>query len=104
METGNEFLELLSDEKLTEVPILIFANKQDLSNVIKVSEIAEAVGLVKLKDRTWQIQECSAIQGHGIKDGMDWVCKNIKKNWFTRNFLLEALVTMPRGKEPNIYL
>lgn len=49
------------------MPILIFANKQDLSNLIKVSEIAEAIGLVKLKDRTWQIQECSAIQGNGIK-------------------------------------
>lgn len=67
METGNEFTELLADEKLNDVPILIFANKQDLSNVIKVSEIAEAIGLVKLKDRTWQIQESSAIEGTGIK-------------------------------------
>lgn len=67
LETGNEFIELLSDEKLNDVPILIFANKQDLSNIIKVSEIAEAIGLVRLKERTWQIQECSAIQGTGIK-------------------------------------
>lgn len=67
METGNEFMELLDDEKLNDVPILIFANKQDLSNVIRVSEIAEAIGLIKLKDRTWQIQECSAIEGTGIK-------------------------------------
>lgn len=67
LETGNEFIELLSDEKLSDVPILIFANKQDLVNLIKVSEIAEAIGLIKLKDRTWQIQECSAIQGTGIK-------------------------------------
>lgn len=55
------------DEKLTDVPIMIFANKQDLENVMKVSEIAEAIGLVKLKDRTWQIQECSALEGTGIK-------------------------------------
>lgn len=66
-ETGNELTELLADEKLQNVPILIFANKQDLSNVLKVSEIAEAVGLVKLKDRTWQIQESSAIEGKGLK-------------------------------------
>lgn len=106
-ETGNEFAELLADEKLNDVPIMIFANKQDLENVMKVSEVAEAVGLVKLKDRTWQIQECSALEGTGIKvikniirnktkpknnekintliffysqEGMDWVCKNIKKN------------------------
>ncbi|XP_055321779.1 ADP-ribosylation factor-like protein 3 [Sitodiplosis mosellana] len=79
-ETGNEFSELLADEKLNDVPIMIFANKQDLQNVLKVSEVAEAIGLVKLKDRTWQIQECSALEGTGIKEGMDWVCKNIKKN------------------------
>lgn len=66
-ETGNEFAELLVDEKLNDVPIMIFANKQDLENVLKVSEVAEAIGLVKLKDRTWQIQECSALEGTGIK-------------------------------------
>lgn len=66
-ETGMEFSELLADEKLNDVPIMIFANKQDLDNVMKVSEVAEAIGLVKLKDRTWQIQECSALEGTGIK-------------------------------------
>lgn len=67
LESGNEFIELLADEKLQDVPILIFANKQDLSNVMKVSEIAEAIGLVKLTDRTWQIQESSAVEGTGLK-------------------------------------
>lgn len=79
LETGNELHELLADEKLKQVPLLVFANKQDLSNVLKASEIAETIGLVKLKDRTWQIQSCSAINGTGVKEGMDWVCKNIKK-------------------------
>lgn len=66
-ETGSEFSELLADEKLNDVPIMIFANKQDLENVLKMSEVAESIGLVKLKDRTWQIQECSALEGTGIK-------------------------------------
>lgn len=79
LETGNELTELLCDAKLDQVPLLVFANKQDLSNVLKPSEIAETIGLVKLKDRTWQIQACSAIDGTGVKEGMDWVCKNIKK-------------------------
>lgn len=67
IETGNELTELLLDEKLDQVPLLVFANKQDLSNVMKASEIAETIGLVKLKDRTWQIQACSAIEGTGVK-------------------------------------
>lgn len=67
LETGNELNELLIDEKLDQVPLLVFANKQDLSNVIKASEIAETIGLIKLKDRTWQVQACSAINGTGVK-------------------------------------
>lgn len=67
LETGNELNELLIDEKLDQVPLLVFANKQDLSNVIKASEIAETIGLIKLKDRTWQVQACSGINGTGVK-------------------------------------
>lgn len=52
---------------------MVFANKQDLDNVMQVSEVAEAIGLVKLKDRTWQIQECSALEGTGIKVKKKWI-------------------------------
>ncbi|KXJ76432.1 hypothetical protein RP20_CCG009630 [Aedes albopictus] len=78
-ETGDELAELLLDDKLRQVPLLVFANKQDIAGSLKASEIAECLKLVKLKDRTWQIQGCSALEGTGIKDGMDWVCKSIKK-------------------------
>lgn len=84
IETGNELTELLTDEKLNDVPLLVFANKQDLSNVLKASEIAETIGLVKLKNRTWQIQSCSAIEGTGIKVKWTWLfCKNFSNfNFF----------------------
>ncbi|XP_050085495.1 ADP-ribosylation factor-like protein 3 [Anopheles aquasalis] len=78
-ETGDELTELLLDDKLKAVPLLVFANKQDIVGALKASEIAECLKLVTLQDRTWQIQGCSAIQGTGVKDGMDWVCKCIKK-------------------------
>lgn len=84
MESGNEFMELLADEKLKDVPILIFANKQDLSNAMKVSEIAEVIGLVKLNDRTWQIQESSAVEGTGLKVN----CINIFDVLFSISFLI----------------
>lgn len=71
--------DILKDEKLNSVPILVLANKQDLPNAMKASEVAEFMGLVKLKDRTWQIQACSAIEGTGLKEAMDWVCKSAKK-------------------------
>ncbi|TRY75352.1 hypothetical protein TCAL_00589 [Tigriopus californicus] len=78
-ETGHELQELLCEDKLNEVPLLIFANKQDLIGAAAASNIAEGLGLHQIKDRAWQIQACSASSGEGVKDGMEWVCKTVKK-------------------------
>ncbi|VDK43166.1 unnamed protein product [Anisakis simplex] len=77
-ETGLELLELLEEEKLKSVPLLIYANKQDLVTAAKASEIAEGLQLLSIRDRSWQIQACSAVTGEGIRDGMDWISKNLK--------------------------
>ncbi|KAF7705406.1 hypothetical protein HF521_020692 [Silurus meridionalis] len=76
-ETGQELAELLDEEKLSGVPVLIFANKQDLLTAAPASEIAEGLNLHTIRDRVWQIQPCSALTGEGIQDGMNWVCKSV---------------------------
>ncbi|XP_055376523.1 ADP-ribosylation factor-like protein 3 [Condylostylus longicornis] len=78
-ETGDELLEIINDEKMKDVPLLVFANKQDLPNAMTASEVAEHIGLITLENKTWQIQACSAVDGTGVKEGMDWACKNMKK-------------------------
>ncbi|CAH1169149.1 unnamed protein product [Phyllotreta striolata] len=78
-ETGIELYELLSDDKLQDVPLLVYANKQDIPESLSASELAQTLGLPTIKDRSWQIQACTAIQGVGVREGMEWVCKNIKK-------------------------
>ena len=62
-----ELNELLSEEKLIGVPILVYANKQDLFNASPASELAEGLHLMAIRDRTWQIQPCSAISAEGLK-------------------------------------
>uniref|UniRef100_A0A1I8BAV9 ADP-ribosylation factor-like protein 3 n=1 Tax=Meloidogyne hapla TaxID=6305 RepID=A0A1I8BAV9_MELHA len=52
----------------------------DLLTSAKASEIAGGLQLVKIRDRSWQIQACSALSGEGIKDGMEWISKNIKND------------------------
>ena len=74
-----ELSELLAEEKLMGVSVLIFANKQDLFNSAKASEIAEGLNLHTIRDRAWHIQACSAVSGEGVKDGLNWISKNIKK-------------------------
>ena len=49
------------------MPLLVYANKQDLYHAASASEIAEGLGLHRIKDRAWQIQACSASGGEGIK-------------------------------------
>ncbi|XP_029425516.1 ADP-ribosylation factor-like protein 3 isoform X1 [Nannospalax galili] len=66
-ETGQELTELLEEEKLSCVPVLIFANKQDLLTAAPASEIAEGLNLHTIRDRVWQIQSCSALTGEGIQ-------------------------------------
>uniref|UniRef100_A0AAQ4RGD8 ADP-ribosylation factor-like protein 3 n=1 Tax=Gasterosteus aculeatus aculeatus TaxID=481459 RepID=A0AAQ4RGD8_GASAC len=76
-ETGLELSELIDEENLKGVPVLIFANKQDLATSSPASEIAEGLNLHTYRDREWQIQACSAVSGEGVQDGMNWICNNI---------------------------
>ncbi|KAI1287979.1 ADP-ribosylation factor-like protein 3 [Halotydeus destructor] len=77
-ETSVELAELLSEEKLNGTPLLVYANKQDLFNAAPAAELAEGLTLPTIRDRAWQIQACSAVSGEGLKDGLDWACKEIK--------------------------
>uniref|UniRef100_A0A4W5LFA8 ADP-ribosylation factor-like protein 3 n=1 Tax=Hucho hucho TaxID=62062 RepID=A0A4W5LFA8_9TELE len=76
-ETGLELSELIDDENLKGVPVLIFANKQDLATASPASEIAEGLNLHTYRDRAWQIQACSAFSGEGVQDGMNWISDTI---------------------------
>uniref|UniRef100_A0A667I036 ADP-ribosylation factor-like protein 3 n=1 Tax=Lynx canadensis TaxID=61383 RepID=A0A667I036_LYNCA len=82
-ETGQELAELLEEEKLSCVPVLIFANKQDLLTAAPASEIAEGLNLHTIRDRVWQIQSCSALTGEGVQVRLP-----------------EGLVTWQRGTQP----
>lgn len=65
--SSQELAELLDEEKLSGVPVLIFANKQDLLTAAPASEIAEGLNLHTIRDRVWQIQPCSALTGEGVQ-------------------------------------
>ncbi|KAK3248407.1 ADP-ribosylation factor protein 3 [Cymbomonas tetramitiformis] len=74
-ETGDELSKLLEEDKLAGVPLLVLANKQDLLNALPANEVAEGLNLFSIRDRPWQIQPCSAKNGTGLQDGMEWLVK-----------------------------
>jgi len=73
-ESRKELDIVLSDRDLQDVPLLVFANKQDLLNTLNLTEITEKLNLNSLTGiRKWKIQGCSATSGDGLYEGLDWL-------------------------------
>ena len=70
---ADELRSMLNEEELRDAALLVFANKQDQPGAQGAGEISEALKLGELRDRNWSIVACSAIDGKGISEGMDWL-------------------------------
>ena len=77
-ECNDQLKELLNSDKLKTVPLIVFANKQDL-NGLTADEIIESLNLSLIVDRDWSLYACSAIKGEGIREGMEWLLGTIVK-------------------------
>ena len=70
---SEELAAMLNEEELRDAALLVFANKQDQPGAKGAGEISEALQLGELRDRNWSIVACSAVDGRGINEGMDWL-------------------------------
>lgn len=61
--------------ELNTVPILFFANKQDVAGALSVSEVSTKMRLQELKV-PWLVCPSCAMTGDGLKEGMDWLASN----------------------------
>uniref|UniRef100_A0A061S743 ADP-ribosylation factor-like protein 3 n=1 Tax=Tetraselmis sp. GSL018 TaxID=582737 RepID=A0A061S743_9CHLO len=77
-EGGKALDELLAEDQLAGVPLLVFANKQDLVHAAQADDISVNLNLTSIRDRPWQIQGCSALKGDGLEAGMTWLVKQLK--------------------------
>ena len=68
----DELHNILSHKLLLNAPLLIYANKNDLSSALPIQKIKDLLELNKL-ERPWHIQACSALTGDGLQEGMDWL-------------------------------
>ena len=64
-EVTDELVSLLAEEALANVPLLVFANKQDLQFALDAGEVMSALKLEEITDRPYNIQACSALSGEG---------------------------------------
>ena len=61
------------------VPVIVFANKQDLLGAVSEAELVDHLQLMNIKDRKWQIQLTSAKTSMGLTEGMQWVSKVLEE-------------------------
>lgn len=85
---------MLNEEELRDAALLVFANKQDQPGAKGAGEISEALRLGELKDRNWSIVACSAVDGRGVDEGMDWLVVSI----FCPHVCLKVLTRLANRK------
>ena len=64
---------LLTNDKLSGIPMLLWANKQDLLNSMTPPEIMQSLDLQLIKDRSFQVIGCSTRSKEGLEEGVDWI-------------------------------
>ena len=69
---------MLQSEDLAGAYVLVYANKQDLPEAASAAELSETLALHSIRDHDWHIQACSALNGTGLYDGLDWVTDRLK--------------------------
>jgi ADP-ribosylation factor-like protein 1 len=79
---SEELAAMLNEDELKDAALLVFANKQDQPGAKGAGEISEALKLGELRDRNWSIVACSAVDGRGVDEGMDWLVVSRHKDKF----------------------
>ena len=72
-ETGKELYNIIQQPELSGIPLVIYANKQDLNMALSVDEILEQLGLDEITDRKWTIIASSALTKQGLSTGLNWI-------------------------------
>ncbi|CAG01325.1 unnamed protein product [Tetraodon nigroviridis] len=79
-EAQKSLKKILGEEKLTNVPLMVLANKKDLPNSMTIREISHELGLATYTDRVWEIQACSGLKGLGLRQAFNSINKMIKRS------------------------
>mmetsp|Transcript_2188 Transcript_2188/g.2446 ORF Transcript_2188/g.2446 Transcript_2188/m.2446 type:complete len:121 (+) Transcript_2188:138-500(+) len=76
-EAAMELNGILKDDELRGVPVLVYANKQDIPGAMRLHKVADILDLNVQKGREWHIQASSAARGEGLYEGLEWLNKTV---------------------------
>jgi len=72
-QSKEELLTLLTEPELKGVPLLIFANKQDVDSAATVEDVEEAFSLHLISGRKWSLRPSCATDQYGVAGGLEWL-------------------------------
>ncbi len=80
-EAKDELQHMLSNDEAQNVPVLVFANKQDMPKALKQEAIIEHLGVGDvLKSGRIHVVESSAVHDQGLQNGFEWIVDKIVAN------------------------
>ncbi|KAK3220761.1 hypothetical protein Dsin_014731 [Dipteronia sinensis] len=71
---------VLRHEDLQGAPLMILANKQDISDAVSADELAQYLDLKKLDERVYMFEAVSAVDGMGIKESVEWLLEVMERS------------------------
>lgn len=77
-EASNELQGVLNVEGMQEIPLLIFANKQDLPNAMQPTEVVDGLLLRDYQCSRWYVQATNALTGDGLYEGLEIMARFMK--------------------------
>ncbi|CAL6071191.1 ADP-ribosylation_factor [Hexamita inflata] len=72
---------LMTEDRLQDAALLVFANKQDLPKAMSLSDLSEKLELNSYINREQHIQACSAKTGEGLQQGFEWLSTIINERY-----------------------
>ncbi|KAK3065515.1 hypothetical protein LTS18_006226 [Coniosporium uncinatum] len=69
-------------QRLSGASLLVFSNKTDVTGAMTEDEVRKELKLDDIKTHGWKIMACSAITGHNLQQGLQWVIQDAKKRLF----------------------
>ena len=78
-EARQELTNILKDKELDDAILLVYANKNDLPNSMRMDELAQKLELDKLRSRPWKVQTTCALKGEGLYEGLEWIYTELEK-------------------------
>lgn len=76
-EARDELHKVLSHDLLSNVQVLILANKQDLPFSLSAAEVREQMNVHELRQKNWFVQPTCANSGEGLTQGLNWLANQL---------------------------